>query len=32
MTDDLWDDNEWPLAYLITIRTYATWLHGDERQ
>jgi REP element-mobilizing transposase RayT len=21
----------WPLAYLITIRTYGTWLHGDER-
>jgi REP element-mobilizing transposase RayT len=20
-----------PLAYLITIRTYGTWLHGDER-
>jgi REP element-mobilizing transposase RayT len=26
-----WDDNEAPLAYLITIRTYGTWLHGDER-
>jgi REP element-mobilizing transposase RayT len=26
-----WDDNEWPLAYLITFRTYGTWLHGDER-
>ena len=26
-----WDDNEFPLAYLITIRTYGTWLHGDER-
>lgn len=26
-----WDDNEYPLAYLITIRTYGTWLHGDER-
>jgi REP element-mobilizing transposase RayT len=25
------DDNEFPLAYLITIRTYGTWLHGDER-
>lgn len=21
----------YPLAYLITIRTYGTWLHGDER-
>lgn len=20
-----------PLAYLITVRTYGTWLHGDER-
>jgi len=26
-----WDDNEFPLAYLITIRTHGTWLHGDER-
>ena len=26
-----WDDAEFPLAYLITIRTYGTWLHGDER-
>ena len=26
-----WDDNDTPLAYLITIRTYGTWLHGDER-
>ena len=25
------DDNEFPLAYLITLRTYGTWLHGDER-
>jgi len=32
MTNDIeWDDNEFPLAYLITIRTYGTWLHGDER-
>lgn len=22
---------EWPLAYLITFRTYGTWLPGDER-
>jgi hypothetical protein len=29
--DDQWDDNEFPLAYLITIRTYGTWLHGDQR-
>src|SRR5438552_13659618 len=25
------DDNEFPLAYLISLRTYGTWLHGDER-
>jgi len=25
-----WDDNESPLAYLITFRTFGTWLHGDE--
>ena len=26
-----WDDNEFPIAYLITLRTYGTWLHGDGR-
>src|SRR3954447_16905115 len=26
-----WDDNDAPLAYLITVRTYGTWLHGDKR-
>ena len=25
------DDNYFPLAYLITFRCYGTWLHGDER-
>jgi REP element-mobilizing transposase RayT len=25
------DDNDFPLAYLISFRTYGTWLHGDER-
>ena len=25
------DDNIFPLAYLISFRTYGTWLHGDER-
>ncbi|MGQ0761444.1 MAG: hypothetical protein ACT4OT_05435 [Acidobacteriota bacterium] len=25
------DDNDFPLAYLITFRCYGTWLHGDER-
>ena len=31
MTNQDWDDNEGPLAYLITFRTYGTWLHGDDR-
>ena len=26
------DDNDFPLAYLITFRCYGTWLHGDERR
>jgi REP element-mobilizing transposase RayT len=26
-----WNDTDTPLAYLITVRTYGTWLHGDER-
>jgi REP element-mobilizing transposase RayT len=30
--DAEWDDNDRPLAYLITFRTYGTWLHGDERR
>jgi REP element-mobilizing transposase RayT len=25
------DDNDFPLAYLITFRCYGTWLHGDRR-
>jgi REP element-mobilizing transposase RayT len=25
------DDNEFPLGYLITFRCYGTWLHGDDR-
>jgi REP element-mobilizing transposase RayT len=25
------DDNEFPLAYFISFRTYGTWLHGDKR-
>ena len=32
MNDYDFDDNEFPLAYLITIRCYGTWLHGDERR
>lgn len=27
----IWNDTASPLAYLITFRTYGTWLHGDER-
>jgi hypothetical protein len=30
MVDDF-DYNDFPLAYLISFRTYGTWLHGDER-
>lgn len=30
MADDF-DYNDFPLAYLISFRTYGTWLHGDER-
>ena len=26
-----WDENEFPLAYLLTFRTYGTWHHGDAR-
>jgi REP element-mobilizing transposase RayT len=29
--NDEYDDNEFPLAYLITIRCYGTWFPGDER-
>ena len=32
MPNESWEDNQYPLAYLITIRTYGTWLHGDERE
>ena len=31
MFDSEFDTNEFPLAYLITVRCYGTWLHGDER-
>jgi REP element-mobilizing transposase RayT len=27
----MWNDRDTPLAYVITFRTYGTWLHGDER-
>ncbi|HYX29367.1 MAG TPA: transposase [Pyrinomonadaceae bacterium] len=28
---DEFDRNEFPLGYLITVRCYGTWLHGNER-
>jgi hypothetical protein len=28
---EFWDDNEFPLAYLFTLQTFGTWLHGDDR-
>ena len=31
MSDSEFETNEFPLAYLITVRCYGTWLHGDER-
>jgi REP element-mobilizing transposase RayT len=27
----MWNDTDIPLAYLITFRSYGTWVHGDER-
>ena len=27
----MWNDTDLPLGYLITFRSYGTWLHGDER-
>ena len=27
----IWNDNDIPLGYLITFRTYGTWLPGDPR-
>src|SRR5438105_3124281 len=27
----MWNDTDIPLGYLITFRSYGTWLHGDER-
>lgn len=26
-----YEENVFPIAYLLTFRTYGTWLHGDER-
>src|SRR6266446_6799381 len=30
-TRPVWNDTDAPLAYLISFRSYGTWLHGDER-
>jgi len=27
----MWNNTDIPLAYLISFRTYGTWLHGDQR-
>jgi hypothetical protein len=27
----MWNDTDTPLAFLITFRSYGTWLHGDNR-
>ncbi len=27
----MWNDTDTPLAYLISFRSYGTWLHGDRR-
>src|SRR5262245_33018023 len=27
----MWNDTDIPLGFLITFRSYGTWLHGDER-
>ena len=36
MTDEygfeVFEENEFPLAFLLTFRTFGTWLHGDERK
>lgn len=28
---EIYENNQFPLAYLLTFRTFGTWLHGDER-
>ena len=27
----VWNDTDIPLAIFVTLRSYGTWLHGDER-
>jgi REP element-mobilizing transposase RayT len=29
---ELYEENQFPIAYLLTFRTFGTWLHGDSRQ
>jgi len=31
MHPETYEENEFPVAYLLTFRTYGTWLHGHER-
>src|SRR5437870_13227936 len=28
---EIYEENSFPIAYLLTFRTFGTWLHGDER-
>jgi REP element-mobilizing transposase RayT len=28
---EIYEENAFPIAYLLTFRTYGTWLHGDPR-
>jgi len=28
---EIFEESEFPIAYLLTFRTYGTWLHGDHR-
>ena len=28
---EVYEENAFPIAYLLTFRTYGTWLHGDDR-
>lgn len=28
---EIYEENAFPIAYLLTFRTYGTWLHGDVR-
>ena len=28
---EVYEENPFPIAYLLTFRTYGSWLHGDAR-